>query len=291
MPVANVAFSANGTPQIAEWNTPGSGHRSSVRAVVSADERREALKGLFHEARGCTRCPQLAQTRHTVVFGGGNANADLMFVGEAPGRNEDERGLPFVGQAGKLLDQLLGEIGLARNQVFVTNVLRCRPPGNRDPHPVEIENCQEWLFGTIEQVQPTIICTLGNFATKLLRGDPTGIMRIHGRVEERLVGPRRVRLLPVFHPAAALYTPANVEVLRRDFQQIPALLAQGAPEQPPPLVEAPAAELEPEVAEEPVAAGPPTLAEELEAVVAAPRAPEPEPEQAEPLHDGQMGLF
>jgi uracil-DNA glycosylase len=271
--------------------------------VPSAEERREALKGLFHETRNCTRCPQLAQTRHTVVFGGGNANADLMFIGEAPGRNEDERGLPFVGQAGKLLDQLLGEIGLARDQVFVTNVLRCRPPGNRDPHPVEIENCQEWLFGTIEQVQPTVICTLGNFATKLLRGDPTGIMRIHGRAEERLVGPRRVRLFPVFHPAAALYTPANVEVLRQDFQQLPALLAQGAPEQPPPLMEAPLDVEEPldaapdeaaaeAFAAEPLDAGPPTLAEELEAVVApvppleeADAEPEPEPQ------GDQLGLF
>ncbi|WP_445150056.1 uracil-DNA glycosylase [Baekduia sp. Peel2402] len=265
--------------------------------MVSADERREALKGLFHEARNCTRCPQLAQTRHTVVFGGGNANADLMFVGEAPGRNEDERGLPFVGQAGKLLDQLLGEIGLTRNQVFVTNVLRCRPPGNRDPHPVEIENCQEWLFGTIEQVQPTIICTLGNFATKLLRGDPTGIMRIHGRAEERLVGPRRVRLFPVFHPAAALYTPANVEVLRRDFQQIPGLLALGAPEQPPPLVEAPLEVAEAEVVEadavdEPREPGPPTLAEELEAVVAPAASPPPGGEEPEPEPQGdQLGLF
>ena len=268
--------------------------------MVSADERREALKGLFHEARGCTRCPQLAQTRHTVVFGAGNADADLMFVGEAPGRNEDERGLPFVGQAGQLLDQLLAEIGLSRSQVFVTNVLRCRPPGNRDPHPVEIENCQEWLFGTIEQVQPTIICTLGNFATKLLRGDPTGIMRIHGRAEERLVGPRRVRLFPVFHPAAALYTPANVEVLRRDFQQLPGLLALGAPEQPPPLVEAPLEIEEAEAVEEPRAGaapadpGPPTLAEELEAVVAPPEPPAPEPpreeEAPEPQGD-QLGLF
>src|ERR671920_1343291 len=141
----------------------------------TASERREELKAVYREASGCTRCPQLAQTRRTVVFGSGNADADLMFVGEAPGRSEDEQGRPFVGQAGQLLDQLLGEVGLAREQVFITNVLRCRPPGNRDPHPIEIENCQEWLFGTIEQVQPSVICTLGNFATKLLRGDTTGI--------------------------------------------------------------------------------------------------------------------
>jgi uracil-DNA glycosylase family 4 len=200
--------------------------------VSSPDERREALKALFHEARGCVRCPQLAETRHTVVFGAGHADADLMFVGEAPGRNEDEQGLPFVGQAGRLLDTLLGEIGLSRDAVFVTNVLRCRPPGNRDPHPVEVERCQDWLFATIEHVQPTVICTLGNFATKLLRHDTTGIMRLHGQAEVRVVGPRAVRLFPVFHPAAALYTPSNVEVLRQDFRKLPELLALGAPDQP-----------------------------------------------------------
>src|SRR3954451_82800 len=124
----------------------------------TAEERREELKQVYREAAGCTRCPQLAAARHTVVFGSGSADAALMFVGEAPGRNEDEQGLPFVGQAGRLLDELLGEIGLSRDQVFVTNVLRCRPPGNRDPHPVEIERCQEWLFGTVALVQPVVIC-------------------------------------------------------------------------------------------------------------------------------------
>jgi uracil-DNA glycosylase family 4 len=219
--------------------------------VSSPDERREGLKALFHEARGCVRCPQLAQTRHTVVFGAGHADADLMFVGEAPGRNEDEQGLPFVGQAGRLLDTLLGEIGLSRDAVFVTNVLRCRPPGNRDPHPVEIERCQDYLFRTIDLVQPTVICTLGNFATKLLRHDTTGIMRLHGQAEVRTVGPRAVRLFPVFHPAAALYTPANVDVLRQDFQRLPALLALGPPAQPPPLAEEPLVDVD---AGEPVGA-------------------------------------
>ena len=198
----------------------------------SNDERREALKDLYHQARACTRCPQLASTRTTVVFGSGNANADLMFCGEAPGKNEDEQGLPFVGQAGKLLDKLLAEIGLTRADVFVVNVLKCRPPGNRDPAPVEIENCQDYLMRQIELIQPTVICTLGNFATKLLRADPTGITRLHGREEERVIGTRAVRLYPIFHPAAALYTPANVEVLRRDFARLPELLALGPPRQP-----------------------------------------------------------
>jgi uracil-DNA glycosylase len=198
----------------------------------SNEERREALKDLYHQARACTRCPQLASTRTTVVFGSGNANADLMFVGEAPGKNEDEQGLPFVGQAGKLLDKLLGEIGLQRSDVFICNVLKCRPPGNRDPAPVEIENCQDYLMRQLQLIEPTVVCTLGNFATKLLRADPTGITRLHGREEERVIGTRAVRLYPIFHPAAALYTPANVEVLRRDFARIPELLALGPPRQP-----------------------------------------------------------
>jgi uracil-DNA glycosylase family 4 len=206
---------------------------STLRIVPSSsEERRDALKDLYHQARACTRCPQLASTRTTVVFGSGNANADLMFVGEAPGKNEDEQGLPFVGQAGKLLDKLLGEIGLQRTDVFICNVLKCRPPGNRDPAPVEIENCQDYLMRQLDLIEPTVVCTLGNFATKLLRADPTGITRLHGREEERVIGTRAVRLYPIFHPAAALYTPANVEVLRRDFARLPELLALGPPRQP-----------------------------------------------------------
>jgi len=215
------------------------------------EERREALKAVYHQAKGCTNCPQLAATRTTVVFGNGNADADLMFVGEAPGANEDRQGLPFVGQAGKLLDTLLGEIGLSRPDVFVANVLKCRPPGNRDPHPAEIEACQEYLLRQVELIEPRVICTLGNFATKLLRGDPTGITRLHGREEVRAIGRRAVRLYPIFHPAAALYTPRMLEVLEADFRRIPELL--GRELAPPP---APEPVLEPEPAlEQPVQLG------------------------------------
>jgi uracil-DNA glycosylase len=200
--------------------------------LSSKEEHREALKAVYQQAKGCTNCPQLAATRTTVVFGSGNADADLMFVGEAPGANEDRQGVPFVGQAGKLLDTLLEEIGLSRGDVFVSNTLKCRPPGNRDPHPAEIEACQSYLMRQVELIEPRVICTLGNFATKLLRGDPTGITRLHGREEVRVVGTRAVRLYPMFHPAAALYTPANVDVLRADFGRIPQLLALEPPEQP-----------------------------------------------------------
>ena len=200
--------------------------------ATTPQERREALRAVFDEARGCTRCPQLAQTRTQVVFGAGNANADLMFVGEAPGRDEDEQGLPFVGRSGKLLNTLLEEIGLRREDVFIANTLKCRPPGNRDPQPAEIDNCQDYLRRQVALIEPIVICTLGNFSTKLLRGDTTGITKLHGQEQELTIGERTVRLYPLFHPAAALYTPSNVEVLRADFARIPELLAAGAPPQP-----------------------------------------------------------
>ena len=192
-------------------------------------DRRDALKALYQQARGCTRCAELAATRQTVVFGAGNADADLMFIGEAPGATEDKLGLPFVGAAGKLLEQLLNEIGIVRADVFIANVLKCRPPGNRDPEPGEIENCRPYLTRQVELIEPRVICTLGNFATKLLRGDPTGITKIHGRPEIRLIGGRPVRLFPIYHPAAALYTRSMLETLRDDFSRLPGLLALGPP--------------------------------------------------------------
>ncbi len=199
---------------------------------VPAAERREALKELLAQARSCTRCPELAATRRNVVFGAGNADAELMFVGEAPGATEDEQGLPFVGRAGKLLGQLLEEIGLQRADVFIANTLKCRPPGNRDPQPIEIDNCHSYLLRQVELIEPTVICTLGNFSTKLLRADPTGITKLHGRPEVIELGRRAVRLYPIYHPAAALYTPRMLETLREDFARLPELLAMGPPEQP-----------------------------------------------------------
>jgi DNA polymerase len=227
--------------------------------VTSAPERRELLKAVFEEASGCTAC-QLCQSRTNVVFGAGSADANLMFVGEAPGANEDRLGLPFVGQAGKLLDKLLAEIGLERQDVFICNTIKCRPPDNRDPHPHEIEACRPYLFRQIDLIEPTVICTLGNFATKLLRDDTTGISRLHGQAEERVIGPRAVRLLPLYHPAAALYTPSTLETLRADFARIPDLLAQGPPPQPEPLEPVP----EPEPNAEPELETGPDTATELE---------------------------
>ncbi len=197
----------------------------------SASRRREALKEVYAQTQTCVRCAELAATRRTVVFGAGNADAELMFVGEAPGASEDEQGVPFVGQAGKLLETLLGEIGMARADVFIANVLKCRPPANRDPQPAEIDNCKGYLYRQVELIQPSVICTLGNFSTKLLREDPTGITRVHGQPEVLTLGRRAVRLYPIFHPAAALYTPRMLETLREDFARLPDLLALGAPDQ------------------------------------------------------------
>ena len=205
-------------------------------------------------ARQCTRCVELAATRTSVVFGAGNADAELMFVGEAPGANEDLQGLPFVGAAGKLLEQLLGEIGLSRAEVFIANVLKCRPPGNRDPQPGEIENCRPYLVRQIELIEPRVVCTLGNFATKLLRGDPAGITRVHGQPEVRAIGAHTFRLYPLFHPAAALYTPSTLETLREDFARLPAILAM------PPAPKAAAVD-EPEPGPEPEPLTPPELQE------------------------------
>jgi uracil-DNA glycosylase len=239
----------------------------------SASERREDLKNVFAQARSCLRCPELAATRRTVVFGAGNADAELMFVGEAPGASEDEQGVPFVGRAGKLLEKLLNEIGMARSEVFIANVLKCRPPGNRDPLPVEIENCRDYLRRQVELIQPTVICTLGNFSTKLLRGDPAGITRVHGQPEVLALGRRAVRLYPIYHPAAALYTPRMLETLREDFIRLPELLALGAPEQAQ-LLEVPEV---PEV---------PEAVEAAEVVEAGPEGPS-EPD----IEVDQLGLF
>lgn len=208
---------------------PSSENRNQT---LSFGQRREELKTVWQQAKNCQRCPQLASERINVVFGAGNADADLMFVGEAPGKNEDERGLPFVGQAGKLLDTLLNEIHFAREDVFIANVLKCRPPGNRDPQPLEIENCKAYLYQQVELIQPKVICTLGNFATKLLRADPTGISKVHGQAEVCQLGNQAVRLFPIYHPAAALYTRATLETLREDFAKLPALIELPAPDLP-----------------------------------------------------------
>jgi uracil-DNA glycosylase family 4 len=210
----------------------------------------ETLEAYAAETASCTRC-RLAQGRTQVVFGAGNPHADLMFVGEAPGFHEDKQGVPFVGQAGKLLEGLLAGVDLRREDVYIANVLKCRPPGNRDPQPDEIEACEPHLFRQIDLIEPKVIATLGNFATKLLSGRPLGITRVHGQEQELTIAGRSVLLYPLYHPDAALYTPAMLKVLEADFARLPGLMGSAEPAplealpepEPQPAVEAPAEQL------------------------------------------------
>ena len=195
----------------------------------SREQRRDRLVEVYREASVCTKCP-LSETRTNVVFGSGDADANLMFVGEAPGAEEDRQGLPFVGRAGALLTQLLEGIGMTREEVWITNVLRCRPPGNRDPQPIEIESCQPYTYRQVELIEPRVVATLGNFATKLLTGSRVGITRVRGTPQLREIGGRTVFLMPLLHPAAALRTPSLVDTLREDFAKLPELIDGPLPE-------------------------------------------------------------
>lgn len=179
---------------------------------MSEDRPRE-LAELGAEAAVCTLCP-LAATRTRVVFGVGDPDADLMLVGEAPGFHEDQQGEPFVGAAGKLLDRLLGEIGRTRAQVYIANVLKCRPPNNRDPLPAEIDACSPYLRRQLVLIDPKVVLTLGNFATRLLLKRDVGISRLRGQVY-----PWWNRLLvPTLHPAAVLRGgPGLMEQAQADF--------------------------------------------------------------------------
>lgn len=190
----------------------GAGKNAHVRAAE--------LSILADRAASCTQC-ELAATRTTVVFGTGDPDASLVIVGEGPGKNEDEQGLPFVGRSGALLDKLLGEIGLKRDGVYIANVVKCRPPGNRDPRPAEIDTCKPYLRQQLVLIDPTVVVTLGNFSSKLLLNTDVGITKLRGQAY-----PWWGRyLVPTFHPAAALRGSARVlEAMREDFTRIQVIL-------------------------------------------------------------------
>ncbi len=196
------------------------------------------LEEAAREASGCVRC-KLAQSRTQVVYGSGNANADLMFIGEAPGFHEDKQGLPFVGAAGGLLTGLLEGIGLTRDQVYIANVLKCRPPGNRDPQPDEIEACEPWLWEQIDLIDPKVVCSLGNFSTRLLLAKPAAISRVRGQRFKL----RGRCLIPTFHPAAILHggrTSPAMGQMEDDFRLIAKTLEEisaSAPSEPDPDAE------------------------------------------------------
>lgn len=190
--------------------------RSVPCGVASADPARFAdLAGLRADALVCTKCP-LASTRTQVVFGTGRPDADLMFVGEGPGADEDRTGEPFVGRAGKLLTTLIEGIGLTRDDVYIANVVKCRPPGNRDPQPEEIAACRPYLDRQLELIEPKVVVTLGNFATKLLLDTKTGITKLRG--QEFPVREGATVLVPTLHPAAVLRSGgAALAQARADF--------------------------------------------------------------------------
>ncbi len=190
----------------------------------------ESLTDVAAVASGCTLC-KLAASRTQVVFGVGRADADLLFVGEGPGEQEDLRGEPFVGRAGQLLTQLIEGIGFTRDDVYIANVVKCRPPGNRDPHPEEIEACAPWLDRQLELIRPHVIVTLGNFATKLLLETKEGITKLRGKEFEFSRAGIDAVLLPTFHPSAVLRQGGTGKALaeaRADFVRVKRVLARGA---------------------------------------------------------------
>jgi uracil-DNA glycosylase len=191
---------------------------------MDAATRAGALGEAAIQAAGCTRCA-LAVGRTQVVFGQGNPDAELALVGEAPGFHEDREGVPFAGRAGELLERLLSGIGIALDDVYLATVLKCRPPGNRDPLPEETAACEPYLYSQLELVRPRVVASLGSFATALLSGRALGITRVHGQEQQVTLGGRTVILYPLYHPAAALYTPSMLDVLVQDVSRLPALLA------------------------------------------------------------------
>jgi uracil-DNA glycosylase family 4 len=187
------------------------------------------IDAIRSEALSCTKC-RLSAGRTNVVWGAGNLDSDLLFIGEAPGFHEDQQGVAFVGAAGQLLDRLLGEIGLDRSTAAIVNVIKCRPPGNRDPLPDEIETCQPYLDAQIEHMRPKVIVTLGNFATRYILEQPIGITRARGHKYSR----RGATVIPTFHPAAALRGGrfggmSPIDAIREDFRLVRSVLDEPAP--------------------------------------------------------------
>ena len=182
----------------------------------------ETLEEFCVEIKDCQKC-MLHKTRTNLVFGVGNEQADLMFVGEAPGFHEDQQGEPFVGAAGQVLDQLLSSINLSRRQVYIANILKCRPPENRDPLPEEIEVCKPHLFKQIEIIKPLFVCTLGRHAAQLILDKNISMSKVHGQRFE-VDG---YYIFPIHHPAAALYARSTLTTLEEDFAKLYQLLKTG----------------------------------------------------------------
>ena len=199
------------------------------RATSDVQSDTEAARSTLHVIReeigDCTRCKLHAQGRTQIVFGVGNPDANLMFVGEAPGADEDIQGIPFVGRAGQLLTKIIEAIGLTRDQVYIANVIKCRPPGNRNPDPDEVETCEPFLFQQIDAIRPRVIVALGTFAAKALLKTQDPISRLRGRVYDF----RGAKLIPTFHPAFLLRSPDRKRDVWEDMKKVRALLQDAAP--------------------------------------------------------------
>ncbi len=187
------------------------------------------LREYYEEIKDCQLCG-LAGSRTHLVFGEGNPKARIVFVGEAPGYYEDQQGKPFVGAAGKLLTELLASVGLKREEIFIANVLKCRPPENRDPKPEEIETCMPHLWKQLDLIRPKVVCTLGNFATQTLLGRKVGISKVRGQHFQV----RNFFVFPMYHPAASLHQGGLTEALREDFRNLRDFLNKGLEPEPQP---------------------------------------------------------
>lgn len=182
----------------------------------------QLFEKLNRKIKRCKRCQELAQTRRNVVPGAGNVNALIMFVGEAPGEDEDRQGIPFVGKAGKVLNNAFDKIGISRDDIFIGNVLKCRPPGNRDPLDTEIDNCREFLHAQIALIRPLLICTLGNPALKTLIDKRMTIGKVHGKV----ISVKGINFFPIFHPASTFHGRTNMENFTSDFAKLKKVLQE-----------------------------------------------------------------
>jgi DNA polymerase len=208
-PAAPLDSSKDSLLEILHGSTPMTHSRKDVGS----------LEGVLEELGDCQRCA-LAGSRTHIVFGAGNPSAQLLFVGEAPGAEEDRQGLPFVGRAGQLLTRIIESIGMSREEVYIGNVLKCRPPGNRNPEPVEVETCSPFLQKQIEAIQPRVVCCMGTFAAQTVLGMNTPISRLRGKFYE--IG--GIRYMATFHPAYLLRNPEKKREVWEDMKKIRAEL-------------------------------------------------------------------
>ncbi|BAT72555.1 DNA polymerase bacteriophage-type [Thermosulfidibacter takaii ABI70S6] len=220
-----VWYKEAGITEYFKMDKPRNLHRETValdKKVSEREEKERKLQLIREELGDCRRCG-LWETRRNIVFGEGNPDAKVMFVGEAPGEEEDKQGRPFVGLAGQLLTQLIEQVGWKREDVYIANVLKCRPPGNRNPKEEEIEVCSPFLLKQIEAIKPKIICALGSFAAQLLIGKKLSISKIRGRLMQ---GWKGYKIFPTYHPAYLLRNPRQKRVALRDFQMLKRLVEE-----------------------------------------------------------------